>query len=92
MIAVYKKKRMSRIKCILEKGYFFLPGMWMYWLSSHGCIIDEAIDETGDWFVLPVSLRRLKSTVILRLKEWANVGCVNDTKSPEANLISEIMI
>lgn len=59
----------------------------MYWLSSHGCIIDEAIDETGDRFMFPVSLRRLKSTVILRLEELANVGWVKDTQSPEANLI-----
>lgn len=40
----------------------------------HGYVTEEAIDETGDWFMFPVSLRRLKSTVILRLQEVAGVG------------------
>lgn len=32
-------------------------------------IIDEATVDTGDWFIFPVSLRILKSTVIMRLQE-----------------------
>lgn len=37
-------------------------------------IIDEAIDETGDWFMFPVSLRSRRFTVILRLQAPAGVG------------------
>lgn len=92
MIVVYKKKRMLRIKCILEKGYFYLFGMWMYWLSLYGCIIDEVIDEIGDWFVFLVLFCRFKFIVILRFKEWVNVGCVNDIKFLEVNFILEILI
>lgn len=40
----------------------------------HGFVTEEAIDETGDWFMFPVSLRRLKSTVILRLQVVADIG------------------
>lgn len=34
--------------------------------------------------MFPVSIRRLKSTVILRLEELADVGCVKNIQSPEA--------
>lgn len=40
----------------------------------HGFVTEEAIDETGDWFIFPESLRRRKSTVILRLQEVADIG------------------
>lgn len=40
----------------------------------HIFVTEEAIDETGDWFMFLVSLRRLKSTVILRLQVVADIG------------------
>lgn len=40
----------------------------------HGYVTEEAIDETGERFMFPVSLCRLKSTVILRLQEVADIG------------------
>lgn len=39
-----------------------------------------------------VLLSRGIATVILRLEEWANEGCVKDTQSPDANLILWIII
>lgn len=50
-----------------------LPGIKTSW-PVHGNVTEEAIDETGDWFMFPVSLRRLKSTVILRLQEVTDIG------------------
>lgn len=49
-------------------------------------ITDEAIDETGDWFIFPVSDLVVKSTVILRLHAEANAGSINEIHAELAKL------
>lgn len=71
---------------IFEQAYLLLPGIKTLW-PLHGAVTEEAIDETGDRFMFPVSLRRLKSTVILRLQEEADIGRVKAIQLPdETNL------
>lgn len=41
----------------------------------------ESIDDTGEWFIVPVSIRSLRSTVILRLHGPADVGSVKDIQA-----------
>ena len=47
---------------------------------------DEAIDETGDWLIFPVSVLVVRSTVILRLNDPAGEGSFKKIQSPLVNL------
>lgn len=44
----------------------------------------ELIDDTGEWFIVPVSI--LKSAVILRLHGPADVGSAKDIQALPTNL------
>lgn len=46
----------------------------------------ELIDDTGERFIVPLSIRWLTSAVILRLHEPADVGPFKDIQALPANL------
>lgn len=80
-----KKNRILLYCCTLEM--YPSPGISIWdvkqdWYKTK----DESIDDTGEWFIVPVSSRWLRSTVILRLHEPADVGPVKGIQALPSNL------